>query len=235
MNYNGGKNGAGVYQKIISMMPQHKVYIECFLGSGAILRNKKPAEMQFGIDLDDLLIINWMRSNYYAVENLKLFSQNVIDWLSGWYVSCNHWNFEPQEVLIYCDPPYLKSVRKSKHRLYKFEFWTEEDHRQLLEILLTLKSNVMISGYDSPLYNDLLNEWRKETFSTSNRAGQKTIETVWMNFQPPAQLHDYQYLGADFRERERIKRKKLRWKNRLEKMDYLERNALIETIRELNF
>ncbi len=38
-------------------------------------------------------------------------------------------------------------------------------------------------------------------------------------------LHDYRYLGEDFRERERIKRKKQRWVNRLQTMPVLERQA----------
>jgi hypothetical protein len=31
------------------------------------------------------------------------------------------------------------------------------------------------------------------------------------NFPEPVALHDYRYLGEDFRQRERIKRKKQRW------------------------
>ncbi len=234
MNYKGGKNGAGVYQKIISMMPKHSVYIECFLGSGAILRNKKPAKFSYGVDIDDSIIINWMRSNYYDVPEMHLASANVLEWLKGFFYSADYFNLNPKEILIYLDPPYLRSVRQTKNRLYKFEFWTEEEHHALLEILLCLECNVMISGYESKLYNEMLIKWRKETFNTTNRAGQKTTETVWLNFPQPFELHDYSFLGADFRERERIKRKKARWENRLLKMDYLERNALIETIQKLS-
>lgn len=50
MNYPGGKNSAGVYQRIICQMPPHRVYVEPFLGSGAILRYKKPAEVNIGFD-----------------------------------------------------------------------------------------------------------------------------------------------------------------------------------------
>jgi hypothetical protein len=45
-------------------------------------------------------------------------------------------------------------------------------------------------------------------------------------------LHDYRYLGEDFRERERIKRKKQRWVNRLHTMPTLERRALLNAITE---
>jgi hypothetical protein len=54
-----------------------------------------------------------------------------------------------------------------------------------------------------------------------------------MNFAEPLELHDYRFLGKGFRERERIKRKRLRWRARLERMPALERHALMATIEEL--
>jgi len=54
-----------------------------------------------------------------------------------------------------------------------------------------------------------------------------------MNFAEPLELHDYQYLGENFRERERIKRKTNRWRNRLETMDTLERHAIMNAISQL--
>ena len=52
MAYPGGKAGDGVYQRLISLMPPHEVYIEPFLGGGAIMRHKRPALLNIGIDLD---------------------------------------------------------------------------------------------------------------------------------------------------------------------------------------
>src|SRR5262245_31258856 len=51
-SYRGGKAGAGVYQKLINQMPPHTTYIECFLGHGAVLLNKRPAHHNIGLDLD---------------------------------------------------------------------------------------------------------------------------------------------------------------------------------------
>jgi hypothetical protein len=51
-----------------------------------------------------------------------------------------------------------------------------------------------------------------------------------MNYPEPMALHDYRYLGRNFRERERIKRKKIRWKNRLSRMPLLERRVLVATL-----
>ena len=37
VTYPGGKSGSGVYQQLINLMPPHKIYIEAFLGGGAIM------------------------------------------------------------------------------------------------------------------------------------------------------------------------------------------------------
>jgi hypothetical protein len=52
MGHPGGKAGAGVYQRIINQIPPHDVYVEAFLGDGAILRRKKPARRNIGIESD---------------------------------------------------------------------------------------------------------------------------------------------------------------------------------------
>lgn len=48
MPYLGGKSQAGTYQRIINLIPPHDVYIEPFLGGGAIARLKRPARLERG-------------------------------------------------------------------------------------------------------------------------------------------------------------------------------------------
>ena len=54
MTYPGGKGSH--YQKIINLIPPHRVYIETHLGGGAIARAKKPAARNILIDLDSAAI-----------------------------------------------------------------------------------------------------------------------------------------------------------------------------------
>ena len=62
MSYPGGKNGAGVYQTIINLMPPHETYIEPFLGGGAVMRLKRPAALNIGVDIDPDVIRGWESS-----------------------------------------------------------------------------------------------------------------------------------------------------------------------------
>ncbi len=89
----------------------------------------------------------------------------------------------------------------------------------------------MVSGYRSPIYDATLATWRRVDFRAMTRGG-PAIESMWCNFQASAERHDYSYLGADFRERERIKRKQARWCRRIATMQALEREALYEALIE---
>lgn len=52
MGYPGGKAGAGVYQRIINQIPPHDVYVEPFLGEGAVLLRKRPAARTIAVELN---------------------------------------------------------------------------------------------------------------------------------------------------------------------------------------
>ena len=90
---------------------------------------------------------------------------------------------------------------------------------------------VMLSGYDNELYNDTLAGWRKEKFFTKTHTDVRQ-ECVWINFEPPHQLHDATHLGASFRERQTIKRRQQRLRERIRQMDSLERNDFIRWLYE---
>lgn len=231
MSYPGGKAGAGVYQTLINLMPPHRVYIEAFLGGGAILRYKRPAQNSIAIDADAQVLTAFSGESGSGLPNVKLIHGDAARILASWPR-----HFWREDVLLYCDPPYLMSTRSSQRPIYRHELLTEEEHTALLRILLEMASlgvMVMISGYASSLYSTMLANWRCVTFPAMTRGGRVATEHVWMSYPEPAELHDYRYLGSNYRERERIKRKQARWKNRLETMPALERYALLSTIEEL--
>lgn len=225
MRYPGGKNGAGVYQHIINQMPPHSVYIEAFAGSAAVLRHKLPARESIAIDID-------ARSTN-ALFDLKLANTTVFRMDALKFL--REYPFTPHIDLMYLDPPYLMSTRSCKQPIYEHDFSTEEEHIELLSLITTMHDGVkiMISGYPSKLYDEHLAAWRTFTFSTTNRRGALTTEKLWMNYPVPVALHDYRYLGAGFRERERIKRKMNRWTARLTKMPLLERYAMLAALEGL--
>lgn len=51
--YPGAKAAPGVYQAIINEIPPHRVYVEAFVGGGAILLRKRPAEASIVIGAGD--------------------------------------------------------------------------------------------------------------------------------------------------------------------------------------
>lgn len=133
---------------------------------------------------------------------------------------------------VYCDPPYLFGARRSQKKLYGCEFGTEEERKLLLSTLLAVSArgvNVGISGYDNPLYEAMLPGWRKIQWQVNTRGNRMATETLWMNY-PEGPLHDYSYVGDNYRERERIAKKKARWIGRLQRMPDAERFALIEAV-----
>ena len=219
-SYDGGKGGAGVYQTIINQMPPHRVYIEPFLGGGAVMRHKRPAEVNIGLDLDPSALAMFGD----AVPRAQVLQADALEWLPAYPWAGGE--------LVYCDPPYLMETRSCQRPIYRHEM-TDQDHWDLLEILIRLPCLVMVSGYWSEIYEDRLRDWRWMTFQTTNRAGRVTTESLWMNFPEPLDLHDYRFLGANFRERERIKRRTARWRARLARMPAQERHAMMAAVEEL--
>jgi hypothetical protein len=301
VGYPGGKNAAGTYQRIINLMPPHEVYIEPFLGGGALMRLKRPAKENIGLDLVPSVISAW-RARLAGTDGAREAPELAIaaelagngdshrrrslktamvataaetsderslhgetgdgrSTIAGnsdgippsepailpaassdpTRVDVTSFHFECQDgikflavhrfngsELVYCDPPYLLSTRGNR-RIYRYEL-SDRQHRRLLKIIKRLPCMVMISGYWSEMYAEALKDWNSIHFEAMTRGGRKATEWLWFNFPEPVALHDYRFLGKNFRERERIKRKKLRWVNRLQRMPLLERRALLSAI-----
>lgn len=72
-------------------------------------------------------------------------------------------NYDTPETLFYLDPPYVADERAKKEDVYLHEMG-EGDHQKLVETLLGIKGQAFLSGYDTALYDPLVEAgWLKLT------------------------------------------------------------------------
>jgi DNA adenine methylase len=95
--------------------------------------------------------------------------------------------FDHPEGLIYCDPPYVHSTRDKRSRDVYHAEMSDDDHRRLGQLLRRCKAKVVVSGYPSPLYDEIYRGWRVVTFEIANHAAggrrkQRQTECIWMNY-----------------------------------------------------
>jgi len=210
MSYFGSKATSGLCQPIIAMMPPHETYIETHLGGGAIMKRKPPARHNIGIDLDRRVLGRFQCE--YPVELINGCAHRFLA----------EYDYQGRE-LVYSDPPYLRCTRTSG-RKYRFDY-EERDHINLLALLKTLPCQVMISGYPSALYDELLGGWRTLELQVMNQAGVRT-EKLWFNFAVD-RVHWASYAGKNFTDRQRIKRKAANWARRYQDLPQPERLAVL--------
>lgn len=100
-------------------------------------------------------------------------------------------NFE--NVLIYCDPPYMMETRHGKQ--YRCEM-TNREHEELLAILIEHKGKVLISGYDTELYNSMLVGWNKYETTAYSQVCSLKKEVLWINYEPPGKQMTFEDYGG---------------------------------------
>lgn len=88
--------------------------------------------------------------------------------------------FNGPECLIYADPPYLRSTRTLNGDQYANEM-SDADHEELLKALLDHNGIVMLSGYKSDMYMDMLRGWRMVTHQERANLGAPRTECLWIN------------------------------------------------------
>lgn len=253
INYPGAK--WGLAQKIVSLMPPHRSYLEPFFGSGAVLFNKPPSAIETVNDIDGD-IVNFFR--ILRAEPLRLaheisltpYARDVFDdahenrggsdfdrayrfcirnrmghgfktyektgfkidvharersyCVDQWHNTADRImaaatrlldvqienrtalelirRFDYSNVLIYADPPYL--LRTCGGKQYRHEM-TDADHEELLTALKRHSGMVMLSGYHSELYDDMLSGWEQIEWKTYNQNADQRTEVLWVNFQLP--------------------------------------------------
>lgn len=82
------------------------------------------------------------------------------------------------DLLIYADPPYILATRNN--RMYRHEM-NDDDHLELIDALDANPGPVLLSGYAHPLYDELLQYWRRETKVVQAEGGKRRTEVLWIN------------------------------------------------------
>jgi len=84
--------------------------------------------------------------------------------------------WDSPDTLFYLDPPYIHDTRIDK-KVYHHEA-DDNHHRQLVNTLLTIKGQAVLSGYAHEIYKPLLEQgWHKVEIDTVCRAAGKTRES----------------------------------------------------------
>lgn len=250
-----------IASKITELMPKHKIYLEPFLGSGAVFFTKAPCNTEILNDLDGE-VVNLFKcirekpeelarlvhfTPYSREEYKESYDRSGTDverarqfliranmaragmqyYSSSWRhagpvlgAQCKQrvtgdWNRIPQSILeaairlkdaeientnaldlikkynrkdclIYVDPPYLLSTRRQRY--YNVEMTEDKEHEELIKILKNHSETVLLSGYDSDLYNDLLKGWSRKEIETTAEQGKRRVEVIWANYDLTEQL-----------------------------------------------
>lgn len=89
------------------------------------------------------------------------------------------------ETLFYLDPPYVFKTRSSfsSGNSYRHEM-TDEDHAALAAAAKSAEGFVVVSGYQSELYDALYKDWtrvEKTALTQGNAANRYRVECLWLS------------------------------------------------------
>lgn len=154
-----------------------RFYVRCWLSRGQNKAGKNSFRVVVNNDTGGHIpanTFNRVESLYAIRDRLKEIHFEKLDYreILKIYDNC--------ETLFYLDPPYLGSTRGNK-KYYDNEMLAEEEHEIICRSILNLKGMVIISGYDSDLYNSILDGWEKKSIETKDQARNEKIETLWLS------------------------------------------------------
>lgn len=92
--------------------------------------------------------------------------------------------YDSPETLFYCDPPYVHNSRGDS-KAYKYEM-TDDQHRELAQVLHHVQGKAALSGYHSLLMDELYGDWHciEEEPKIVHSVKQQRIEVLWTNYAP---------------------------------------------------
>ena len=101
-----------------------------------------------------------------------------------------------EAVCIYADPPYLGTTRRTRTN-YRHEMTGDSAHQDFAAALHACEASVVISGYASPLYEELFDGWHATKLKgpTTLSGDTDRVEVLWSN-RPLGEATLFDGLGA---------------------------------------
>ena len=149
----------------------------------------------FGIGSDSIFRRNGFRRGF---KNHKLDSNNAfssyteclpyfVNRLRDVIIENFDWRklikvYDSKDTLFYVDPPYLEEVCSSNSVTYEYRI-SREEHLELSEVLRSSQGNVVLSGYQCELYDDLYKGWFSAAHTAIAGSGRRRTEMIWIKQQ----------------------------------------------------
>lgn len=92
--------------------------------------------------------------------------------------------YDTPDTLFYLDPPYVHGARGDASA-YGAEM-TDDEHRELADILRMIKGRAAISGYRTELYDEIFADWNRIDADPRIAHSVRTLrqESLWVNYEP---------------------------------------------------
>lgn len=219
-NYTGNKDFSNVIHFLINRLPKSERYFSLFFGGGGLEKSAYTAAALF------ICAEKNPACKQFEVPGVATIEYND-------YQDLIEDNVFTRSDFIFADPPYMFSSRTTGRKYYKYEF-SHQDHITFLEHIQNLDANIMITHPECDLYDGELYGWSKEPFNYMTRRGMFK-DCVYKNFQAAdIELLNYDCLGEDFTDRQRIKRQRQNIVNKFAGLDNHVRAAIVRELKKEN-
>jgi 16S rRNA G966 N2-methylase RsmD len=222
-HYPGAKTNSGIIPFLVNEIPYHTRYFELCAGSAQLFRHKRRAAVNYLNDINPLVIAELFSSFGHEEEMIRYSTLPLLEFLLYHTFTRNDF--------IYFDPPYPEDARRSGATLYEFEMLKRDQHSKFLSAVLAVNANITISSRPNELYDEMLKDWRRKEFETMGHRGAVT-EVIYMNYEPPTLLHQYDMLGADCWDRQGTTRFKQRFAAKIDRIEPYDRHIMIQQLIE---
>jgi DNA adenine methylase len=90
--------------------------------------------------------------------------------------------YDDRNTLFYCDPPYPHDAR-GDNKAYGYEM-TDQEHKELAQVLHQIKGMVAVSGYHCDLMDELYKDFKRHDAPTKTCHSVKKPrqEALWVNY-----------------------------------------------------